>query len=530
MGATLPKPVESAVIERQVKHGFRVGVSEINGWRTNMEDAHLIYLTEDWGFFGVFDGHGGDACSAFVAKEIRQELDTDGCPADDAAMKRLALKVDQRFLESDQPSGSTGTMCIVRKPEAEGGKHRLHVANIGDSRVLLGRIDGTIVDGNGTDGGLTTDHKPDKPSERERIYRCGGTVEAKEGNVARVNGDLAVSRAFGDREYKKTGGPGPEDRPVTADPEMGHFECGPTDFLLLVCDGVSEGNFPNAAVVSTVAQYLRDGSDLGVTARAVCLKAVEKDSKDNVTCMVVTFTDAAGPKEGEKTGVEFIPGSLASIGHKSFKTAYTAMAARAGMTLAQAAEQRYELILEELNTSPTPALQEEAAKIGTPAGSKGSEERARWFERWSEGLKEDDDDEDGPGGMDLASLMGKGKGGQGRKGGKGGKSPKGGKGQGPSEIEKEAERTENGYTWNQKGEEIQVTFKLAKKASKGNVKVAFKPSSLQVHVHGEALFDGTLFGNVEIEDCTWCLANEGSELQVMLTKTDESQHWGDLMK
>ena len=34
------------------------------------------------------------------------------------------------------------------------------------------------------------------------------------GGVYRVNGDLAVSRGFGDAEYKKTGGPAPEDRPV----------------------------------------------------------------------------------------------------------------------------------------------------------------------------------------------------------------------------------------------------------------------------------------------------------------------------
>jgi serine/threonine protein phosphatase PrpC len=48
--------------------------------------------------------------------------------------------------------------------------------------------------------------------------------------------------------YKRTGGPEPWNRPVTANPEMGHFECEKDDFVLLVCDGVSEGNFPNAEV------------------------------------------------------------------------------------------------------------------------------------------------------------------------------------------------------------------------------------------------------------------------------------------
>ena len=38
--------------------------------------------------------------------------------------------------------------------------------------------------------------------------------------MARVNGDLAVSRAFGDAQHKTTGGPSPEDHPVSAAPEL----------------------------------------------------------------------------------------------------------------------------------------------------------------------------------------------------------------------------------------------------------------------------------------------------------------------
>merc|ERR1719464_161707 len=183
MGPVLPKPVTAVVVKRQASKLFRAGIAEMNGWRKNMEDAHLIFMPEDWGFFGVFDGHGGDQCSRFVASRLMEELES-GAPESDAAVKDLALRIDREFLDRNEPSGSTGTFAIVRPPAEGEGQFLLRVGNIGDSRVLLGRADGTLVEGPGTDGGLTTDHKPDHPSERARIERTGGHVEMVQG-VAR---------------------------------------------------------------------------------------------------------------------------------------------------------------------------------------------------------------------------------------------------------------------------------------------------------------------------------------------------------
>eukprot|EP00404_Azadinium_spinosum_P039731 CAMPEP_0180645966 /NCGR_PEP_ID=MMETSP1037_2-20121125/49317_1 /TAXON_ID=632150 /ORGANISM="Azadinium spinosum, Strain 3D9" /LENGTH=333 /DNA_ID=CAMNT_0022669951 /DNA_START=1 /DNA_END=998 /DNA_ORIENTATION=- len=332
----LPCAVESVQVERHNCKGFRVGLAEMNGWRNNMEDAHLIYTCADWAFFGVFDGHGGDQCSSFVAEHIHKELRKHGCPQDEAALKQLILEADKAFLDTKEESGSTGTMCIVHRPAA-GSKLRLRLANVGDSRVLLGQRDGSIIDGGGTDRGLTTDHKPDHPSERERIYRCGGFVEVtQEGGPARVNGELSVSRCFGDASHKVTGGPRPEDHPVTADPEMGYAECSESDFLLLVCDGISESNFPNADVVRMVATCLKENNDPGLAAKAVCQKAIESGSRDNVTCMLVLLTGSG--QEPLQKSADFVPGPLsaASLEHKGFMTAYEGMAKRAGMTLAQA--------------------------------------------------------------------------------------------------------------------------------------------------------------------------------------------------
>lgn len=385
MGAMLPKAVESTVIDRHEDKQFRIGVCEMNGWRNNMEDAHVIISQSDWGYFAVLDGHGGAMCSAFCAAKLKTHFEKFGCPKDDAAMKQLIFDVDAAFLATGKASGSTATMCIVHKSST--GKCRIRVANAGDSRILLGRRDGKIIDGPGTDQGLTTDHKPSHPAERQRIYRCGGHVEEAAGGVARVNGELAVSRGFGDADFKKTGGPSPEDRPVTCNPEFGSFDCDECDFLMLVCDGVSEGDFPNSDVVRHAATVLRETDDPGAAAEAVCFKALETNSKDNITCMIVMLAGS----DKERKDIVFNPGPLSALNHKGFMDAYEAMAKKAGLTLAQAAEKRFEVIQEELSRpglSPVKAeaLQSEAQKLGAPPGTRGSAERSAWWRNWEQKL------------------------------------------------------------------------------------------------------------------------------------------------
>jgi len=62
-------------------------------------------------------------------------------------------------------------------------------ANAGDSR--------TVMACRGTAKDLSVDHKPDNPEELKRIENSGNFV-----SEGRINGRLALSRAFGDFEYK----------------------------------------------------------------------------------------------------------------------------------------------------------------------------------------------------------------------------------------------------------------------------------------------------------------------------------------
>lgn len=76
MGAYLSQPVTDKEGEEKENADFKYGVCAMQGWRTEMEDAHLAALDVDGhsSVFGVFDGHGGREVAKFVALYLTQEL------------------------------------------------------------------------------------------------------------------------------------------------------------------------------------------------------------------------------------------------------------------------------------------------------------------------------------------------------------------------------------------------------------------------------------------------------------------------
>lgn len=83
----------------------------------------------------------------------------------------------------------------------------VYVANAGDSRAVL-------CNGAGRARPLSVDHKPAAPAEAARIRAAGGFVSSF-GGVARVNGNLSLSRAIGDLQYKGNDSLGRHEQVVT---------------------------------------------------------------------------------------------------------------------------------------------------------------------------------------------------------------------------------------------------------------------------------------------------------------------------
>lgn len=277
----------------------RHGVASVAGRRREMEDAVSVregfaeppavgkegeggQLGAGRDFYGVFDGHGcshvAEACRERLHKLVAEELaGADGPACWTGAMERSFARMDAEVMiggRGDSAScrceahkcdhvGSTAVVAVVEE-------RRIVVANCGDSRAVLCR-DGAPVP-------LTSDHKPDRPDELERIEEAGGRVIFWEG--ARVLGVLAMSRAIGDGYLKPFVSAVPE---VTVTDRADGDEC-----LILASDGLWDV-VSNEVACEVARACLRRGRERWCAEAAALLTkmALAKHSSDNISVVVV---------------------------------------------------------------------------------------------------------------------------------------------------------------------------------------------------------------------------------------------------
>jgi serine/threonine protein phosphatase PrpC len=206
MGNMLDAPLtakDSHILECS---GLICGATGMQGWRLEMEDKHIMCEvpgTEGFVLLAVFDGHGGDGAAIYAEATLINKLHETvewktylETRAEDPvllgnALVKAYVSLDVALRQhQDAPtdrhkadrSGCTA-VCTLITPKY------IICANAGDSRSVMGTA--------GSTKPLSYDHKPNDELERKRIESAGGCVQWK-----RVDGDLAVSRAFGDFQYK----------------------------------------------------------------------------------------------------------------------------------------------------------------------------------------------------------------------------------------------------------------------------------------------------------------------------------------
>lgn len=123
-------------------------------------------------FFGVFDGHGGTKCSDFLRDHLHKFVVQEPTFPDDVEIAILEgfRKCENSFLETVQEnngdldiSGSCAIVLIVVED-------LIYIVNLGDSRAIFSQKNGEII------GELSSDHKPEKRSEKLRIENAGGRI------------------------------------------------------------------------------------------------------------------------------------------------------------------------------------------------------------------------------------------------------------------------------------------------------------------------------------------------------------------
>lgn len=261
-----------------------VGVAETIGKKRTMEDKSTCCRLGDGSVYaGVFDGHSGARAAEHAAAHLHAHLDGTTGPAS-RRFEAAYANCEREILASGARDGTTACTALVEGEEVV-------VANLGDTRCVLGGGGGR----RRVSERLSTDHKPDLPSERSRIERAGGSVVRH--GAYRVSHEacpllLATSRTLGDRVIKRHAGL------VSPEPEIKHrrLRAGHDDFLILATDGlwdVVSDQEAVALVYDVIGEALANATvtqALCTEAAATCIRAARKRcTMDNVLVLVLCF-------------------------------------------------------------------------------------------------------------------------------------------------------------------------------------------------------------------------------------------------
>ncbi|KAL6339044.1 hypothetical protein AAG906_024195 [Vitis piasezkii] len=249
---------------------YSIAVVQAN---SSLEDQSQIFTSPSATYIGVYDGHGGPEASRFITNHIFPFLhkfssEQGGLSAE--VIKKAFNATEEEFLHLVKQSwlarpqiASVGSCCLVGAISND----VLYVANLGDSRAVLGRkVTGGRMNSSQmvVAERLSTDHNVGVEEVRKEVaalHPDDAHIVVYTRGVWRIRGIIQVSRSIGDFYLKKPelsrdplfqqfGSPIPLKRPVmTAEPSIVIRNLKPHDlFLIFASDGLWEQLSDEAAV------------------------------------------------------------------------------------------------------------------------------------------------------------------------------------------------------------------------------------------------------------------------------------------
>eukprot|EP00775_Hariotina_reticulata_P007448 gene7448-7658_t len=254
--------------------------------RLHMEDKVVnIDLTAHPAFSGhrraafaaVFDGHGGDEAAEYLQDHLfshlleqQDLLASEPLKAFGAAVHLAEQEVLMQFEATSCKAGSTLLAALLVDD-------KLFVANVGDSRAVIGR--GTQAQQ------LTRDHKPTCLQEQERIKR--DHPEAEISGDGYLYGELGVARALGSQHLKRD----PSKRALVASADLFTVQLQKEDdFVVLATDGLWD-KVGSSEAVQVMRRTLASSRDASTAAGALVDRAQRLGSQDNISVVTLLLHD-----------------------------------------------------------------------------------------------------------------------------------------------------------------------------------------------------------------------------------------------
>ncbi|PSR95335.1 Protein like [Actinidia chinensis var. chinensis] len=219
----------------------------------------------DLGLFAIFDGHMGHKVANYLQSHLFNNIlkEHDFWKDTESAIRRAYHTTDAYILEQSDALGKGGSTAVTAILI---NSQKLVVANVGDSRAVISK--------KGVATQLSVDHEPSK--EMKMIESKGGFVSNFPGDVPRVDGQLAVARAFGDKILK---------RHLSSEPDVVvEMIDDDTEFVILASDGLWKAMTNQEAVDS-----IKNIKDAHSAAKQLVAEAQSRKSRDDISCIVVKF-------------------------------------------------------------------------------------------------------------------------------------------------------------------------------------------------------------------------------------------------
>ncbi|KAJ0884456.1 putative protein-serine/threonine phosphatase [Helianthus annuus] len=253
-------------ISKHVTHGYHLVKGKSHH---DMEDYVFAEFKNvddnELGLFAIFDGHLSHEVPDYLRSHLFENIlnEPDFWRKTEDAIRRAYRVTDKTILDKAVDlgkGGSTAVTAILINCK------KLVVANVGDSRAVICK--------NGVAKQLSVDHEPSK--EKELVENRGGFVSRMPGDVPRVDGQLAVARAFGDKNLKEH---------LSSEPDV-YMEMidDDTEFIILASDGVWKVMSNQEAV-----DCIKNMKDAKAAAKRLTEEALAKKSSDDISCIVVSF-------------------------------------------------------------------------------------------------------------------------------------------------------------------------------------------------------------------------------------------------